>query len=425
MDVRRTRLANGLRVAVAPISGLRSVAVLLAIEAGQWFEPSGRPGIARLTAQAMLRGTEQRDAKAWADALDGIGAAARLDVGSHAATFSAQSLVDDLGRLLELMADATVRPRFAAEEVELVRQQTLAQIDEAARNTRAVAEKVWRELVYPARHPFRARPIGDVEVVRGATPDEIHEHHRRAIRPAGAVLVVAGGVEAQEVFDAAGRAFGGWSASAARNGQTVGEVALAGAVRRLEIVPDKTQSDVIIGWPGLPRDDPRFVAARVTNMVFAADTFASRAGHVVRDELGLAYYVFSTIGSSRGQSPWTVRMGVNPQNVERAVSVALDELQKIVQGKVTADDLALAQDKLVGELDIARESPGGVAALLLEGELFELGADHAERYPGELRAVTREQVIETARAFLPPERHALAIAGPPLPEAAQFAPEAA
>jgi zinc protease len=425
MDVQRTSLANGLRVAAAPIPGLRSVAVLLAIEAGQWFEPAGRPGIARFTAQTMLRGTTQRDAKGWADALDGIGAAARLDVGSHAATFSAQSLVDDLGSLLELIADATVRPRFAAQEVELVRQQTLAQIDEAARNTRAVAEKVWRELVYPAGHPFRARPIGDVEVVRAATPDEIREHHRRAIRPAGAVLVIAGGVEAQAVFDAVEGAFGGWSASTARNGQPVGEVALAGAVRRLEIVPDKTQSDVIIGWPGLPRDDPRFVAARVTNMVFAADTFASRAGHVVRDELGLAYYVFSTIGSSRGQSPWTVRMGVNPQNVERAVSVALDELRKIVEGKVTADDLALAQDKLVGELDIARESPGGVAALLLEGELFELGPDHAERYPGELRAVTREQVIETARAFLPPERHALAIAGPPLPEAAQFTPEAA
>src|SRR5207302_9997754 len=102
MDVRRKALGNGLRVAVAPIAGLRSVALLLAIEAGQWFEPAGRPGIARLTAQAMLRGTTTRDAKAWADAVDGIGAAARLDVGSHAATFSAQSLSDDLGALLEL-----------------------------------------------------------------------------------------------------------------------------------------------------------------------------------------------------------------------------------------------------------------------------------------------------------------------------------
>jgi predicted Zn-dependent peptidase len=71
---------------------------------------------------------------------------------------------------------------------------------------------------------------------------------------------------------------------------------------------------------------------------------------------------------------------------------------------------------MVGELDVARESPAGVASLLLEGEVFQLGPDYAERYPGELRAVTIDQVVEMARTFLPPDRHALSIAGPPLPE---------
>lgn len=416
MDVRRHRLDNGLRVAVVPIPGLLSAAVLLAIEAGQWFEPAGRPGIGRLTAQVMLRGTTTRDAKTWADALDGIGAAARLDVGSHAATFSAQSLGSDLNVLLELMADAVVRPAFADKEVELVREQTVAQIEEDAKNTRAVAESAWRKLVYPKGHPFRVRPIGDLEVVRGAKADDLREHQGRAIRPDGAVLVVAGGVDAKQVFDAAENAFSSWSAGGPREEPKAPDARLTTAVRTLEVVPDKTQSDVVLGWPGLPRTDPRFVAARVTNMVFAADTFASRAGHVVRDELGLAYYVFSTLGGSRGQSPWVVRMGVNPINVDRAVSTTLEELRKIVDGKVSQDDLDLAQDKLVGELDVARESPAGVASLLLEGEVFELGDDYAERYPRELRSITLEQVVEMARAFLPPDRHALAIAGPPLPE---------
>ena len=416
MDVRRHRLENGLRVAVVPIKGLLSAAVLLAFEAGQWFEPPGRPGIGRLTAQAMLRGTTTRDGKTWADALDGIGAAARLDVGSHAATFSAQSLGSDLDVLLELMADAVINPAFAEKEVELVRQQTVAQIEEDAKNTRAVAEKTWRELVYTNGHPFRARPIGELDVVRAASGNDLREYHRGVIRPDGAVLVVAGGVDPQQVFDGAEKAFSSWRAGGTREERKFPEARLATAVRRLEVVPDKTQSDVVLGWPGLPRTDPRFVAARVTNMVFAADTFASRAGHVVRDELGLAYYVFSTLGGSRGQSPWVVRMGVNPINVERAVSTTLDELGKIVDGKIAEEDLELAQDKMVGELDVARESPAGVASLLLEGEVFQLGPDYAERYPGELRAVTLEQVVETARAFLPPDRHALSIAGPPLPE---------
>jgi len=259
MDVRRHRLDNGLRIAVVPIPGLLSAAVLLAIEAGQWFEPAGRPGIGRLTAQAMLRGTTTRDAKTWADALDGIGAAARLDVGSHAATFSAQSLGSDLDALLDLMADAVVRPAFADKEVELVRQQTVAQIEEDAKNTRAVAESAWRELIYPKGHPFRARPIGDLEVVRSAKADDLREHHRRAIRPDGAVLVVAGGVDAKPVFDAAERAFSSWKAARSREDRKVPEARLTTAVRKLDVVPDKTQSDVVLGCRGPIRGTSRRV----------------------------------------------------------------------------------------------------------------------------------------------------------------------
>ena len=415
--VHRSKLANGLRLAVVPIEDLRSTSVLLAVEAGQWFEPAGRPGIARLVAQTMLRGTKRRDAASWASALDDLGAVARLDAGAHAAVFSAQCLGDDLGELLALVAEAVRAPALADAEIEFVRGQTLAQLEKDERDTRAVSDRAWRQLVYPVGHPFNAPAIGDPAVVRSATPEEIRLYHKSAIAPDGAVLVVAGGTTAEAVRKAADHAFGDWPKRTQAHDANHPPVTLATTKRRVELVPDKTQSDIIIGWPGLPRPDPRFVAARVTNMVYAADTFASKAGNVIRDQLGLAYYVFSGIGVSCGQSPWIVRMGVNPQNVHRAIEVALDELRKITVGQIADDDIALAKDKLVGELDVALESPAGVAAMVLEAEMFDLGEDHFERYPRELRSVTKEQVVETARTFLPPDRYALAVAGPALPEA--------
>jgi zinc protease len=415
--VHRSVLPNGLRLAVVPIADLRSNSVLLAVEAGQWFEPAGRPGIARLTAQTMLRGTKQRDAATWASALDALGAVARLDAGAHAAVFSAQCLGDDLGELLALIAEAVRTPALAEAEIEFVRGQTLAHLEKDERDTRAVSDRAWRQLVYPEGHPFHAPPIGDQAVVRAATADDIRGYHRNAIAPDGAVLVIAGGTTVDAATGAAGSAFGDWPKRAQARNASYPPVTLAATKRRVELVPDKTQSDVIIGWPGLPRTDPRFTAARVTNMIYAADTFASKAGNVIRDQLGLAYYVFSGMGASCGQSPWIVRMGVNPQNVHRAIEVALDELRKITVGQVADDDLALAKDKLVGELDVALESPAGVAAMVLEAEMFDLGDDHFERYPRALRAVTKEQVVETARVFLPPDRYALAVAGPELPEA--------
>jgi zinc protease len=412
-ELHRARVGR-LKVAVVPIAGLRSVSALLALEAGQWSEPAGRPGIARLAAQSLLRGTAARDAAAWAAALDDLGAVARIDVGAHVAIMAGQSLAPDLAAYLRLVAEAVLRPAFAADQVELVRAETLAALEEESRNTRGVADRAWRELAYPAGHPFHSRPLGDEAVVRGAAVDELRAFHAREILGRGGVLVLAGGIGRADGIAAAEAAFGSWPASATPEPRSVPEATIAALQRRAEVVPDKTQSDVILGWLGLPRADPRFVAARVTNMVFAADTFASRAGKVVRDKLGLAYYLFSAIAATKGQGAWAVRMGVNPKNVDRAIDTTLAELRVVLAGDFPADDLDLAKDKMVGELRVALESPGGIAQMVLEQELFDLGLDHPDRYAEQIRAVTKEQVVEMARVFLPADRYALAIAGPPL-----------
>ena len=410
-QIHRRELANGLRMAVVPIEGLRSVAALLAIRAGQWFEPDGRPGVARLTAKTLLRGTVDRDVNAWSDAIDALGASARLDVGSHAAVFSGQCLGDDLGAFLSLVAETVARPALAAEGLEFVRAQTIADLEESAKDTRSVADRAWRELAYPGGHPFHTRTIGNEQVIGDATLAEIVDFQRTAIRPNGSVLVLAGALEPERAFDAAEHAFSDWTRGPAHD-RAARPVALTTALRRNVMVADKTQSDVVLGWLGLPRTDPRFTAAQVTNMVFAADTFASRAGHVVRDELGLAYYVFSTLSGTLTQGPWVVRMGVNPENVERAIAETMSELGKIRAGDIADDDLALARDKLVGELEVGQESPSGVAAMVLEAELFDLGDDHFDRYTRELRAVTKDEVVATATEFLSLDRYALAVAGP-------------
>lgn len=413
--IARTREQVGpLRVVVAEIPGLRSVVTALGLDAGQLAEAAGRSGIARLTAQTMLRGTTERSAQAWSEAIDALGASSRLDVSSQQAVFHGQCLVADLAPYLALVAEAVLHARLAEDDLEFVRRQTSAQLEEDGKDTRAVADAAWRALAYPPDHPFHTRTIGDEAVVRSATIDELRRFYAANVLGSEPLLIIVGGAGAAAAIEAARQAFSAWPAGPPRPARAVPPPSLAATVRRDVVVPDKTQCDVVLGWHGLPRTDPQYVAARVTNMVFAQDTFASRAGNVVRDQLGLAYYVFSSLGVSPIAAPWAVRMGVNPENVTRAIDTTLAELRKIHQGEVATDDLELAKDKLVGELEVALESPAGVAQLILEAELFDLGDDHFDRYPRELRAVTRDEVVAIARAFLPLDRYALAVAGPPV-----------
>src|SRR5438045_8210458 len=97
------------------------------------------------------------------------------------------------------MSDALLHPALAADALEFGRGQSLGQLERDERDTRAVVDRVWRELVYPKTHPFHAPGIGDAAVVRTASVDEIRDYHQSAIRPDGAILIVAGATKPEPV----------------------------------------------------------------------------------------------------------------------------------------------------------------------------------------------------------------------------------
>ena len=137
-----------------------------------------------------------------------------------------------------------------------------------------------------------------------------------------------------------------------------------------------------------------------------------RLGENVRDEQGLAYYAFSRMEAGLGPGPWMAVAGVNPQNVEQAVESILVELRRLRDTPVESDELDDVKAYLTGSLPILLETNEGVARSLLDMELYDLGLDYLQRYPGLIEAITAQEVQEAARTYLNPEAYALAIAGP-------------
>jgi zinc protease len=136
-----------------------------------------------------------------------------------------------------------------------------------------------------------------------------------------------------------------------------------------------------------------------------------RIGDVVREQSGLAYYAYSSLSAGYGPGTWEVSAGVNPSNVEKTIELVYAELQRFVEQGVSREEMADSQDNFVGRLPLSLESNSGVAGSLLNIERYGLGLDHYLRYESLVRAVTPEQVVETARKYLDPERLAIATSG--------------
>jgi zinc protease len=138
-----------------------------------------------------------------------------------------------------------------------------------------------------------------------------------------------------------------------------------------------------------------------------------RFGEKVRDEQGLAYYAYSELQGSYGRGAWLMRAGVNPRNLDKALSSIDTELKRFLADGPTPEEQADGVSSLLGGLPRQLETNEGAAAVMGEIELYDLGLDYLERYADIVRSLTREQVTEVARRWIDLDHLVTAIAGPP------------
>jgi zinc protease len=193
-------------------------------------------------------------------------------------------------------------------------------------------------------------------------------------------------------------------------------VQLDGPRRQIVPVEGKSQADLLLGWPGLARSDADYMKVSLANNILGTFGMMGRLGDSVRDEQGLAYYVYSRVEAGLGAGPWLATAGVNPANVERAIDGILTQVRRLRDEAVPAGELADSQAYLTGIMPLRLETNEGVAQILLDIERYGLGLDYLLRYPDLVNGVTVDDVQEMARKYLQPEAYVLAVAGPGLDE---------
>ncbi len=408
----RRVLGNGLVVLVR--ENFTSPAVVMDgdLRVGALWETREKAGLANFAASALMRGTERRSFAEIYEHIESAGARLGISGGTHLSGFSGKSLAEDLPLLLEVASDALRRPTFPPEPVERLRSEILTRLAIRANDTSSRAADAFHELAYP-NHPYSIDEDGYPETIQAITRDELVAFHRRHFGPCGMIVTIVGAMHAEEALALVEKYFGDWS-----NPDQPPEPPLPplappqGAVTRRVSLPGKSQSDVVLGVPGPARKHPQFIAARVANNILGVFGLGGRIGHHVREKGGMAYYAAAALDGGLGPGPWRAYAGVNPKNVDRAIELTLREIKKFTTRKVTAEELDDNQAQFIGRLPLSLETNEGVAGLISSLEIYDLGLDYLQRYPGMIQALTRDDILDVARAFLSAENYALAVAGP-------------
>lgn len=414
-NVSRFQLSNGIKVIVNENHTNPTVALRGSLGAGSVLEPKDKPGIAGMTAAMLTRGTQKRNALQFATALESVGASLGASADSLATNVVGRGQKKDLNLLLDLLAEMLQQPTFPAADLERLKGQALAGLEQAKDDPDSLANRAFERSIYPENNPLRPETLDEaVRAVEGITREDVQSFYRAQYGPDQMILVIAGDVKAADLKQALESRLGSWPKNP--NAKPIPTLAVPlqqKAVREVIPVPDKSETAIIWGHAGeLKRSDPDFYAAQVLNMILGGGgALNSRLGNTIRDEQGLAYGVFSFYDASLYPGPFQVQLGTNPANAEKAVKSLVAEIRRVQTEGVTQREVDETVAYLTGRFPQRLETNAGMAEVLWVAEFYNLGQDYIDKYADYYRAVTVAQVNAAAKKHLHPETATLVISG--------------
>jgi zinc protease len=413
LDVHSHTLQNGLKVLLVENPSIPTISLTASILAGARFDPESKAGLAIMTSRLLDEGTETRTSLEIADAIESVGGAIETD-GSFERTMATASILNkdvDLG--LELLSDLLIHPVFPQEYVDKEIERTLAEITSAQDRPQVVAGWAFNELVYQ-NHPLHRPAHGYPNTVAKITRADLMDYHRTYFVPNNVLLSIVGEFRVGDLLPKIDKAFGSWQSKPVTFPSYPGPVRQTG--KRLKFITMPAQQlNIYLGHLGITRTNSDYYALQVLDTILGGGAgFTARIPHRLRDELGLAYTTFASITMTAGLDPgrFVAFIGTSPENMKLATEGLINEVRRIIDEPVTAQELQDAREYLTGSFVFAFESSPQIARFLIHAEVYGLGFDYVEKYPEYIRAVTVEDISRVARKYLDCENYTLVVVGP-------------
>ncbi len=406
---RRTVLPNGLTVLSERMPGVRSVAFGAWVRAASLHEPRDKMGVSHLLEHMVFKGTARRSAKQIALELEALGGSLDAYTSREHTVYQARVLDEHLDIAADVIGDFVFNPALRKKDLDLERKVVLEEIAMVDDTPDDLVFELHNEALWGA-HPNGYSILGTRDSVSALGVDDLRALHARAYHPSQLIVAASGNVEHDALLGSLERT--GWTAD--RPGDAARLVVPAATPLtplRKHVKREGAQTHIVVGSATVPHHDPRRHALVLLSVLLGGG-MSSRMFQRVREELGLAYAVYTFQSFQADTGMHGVYVGTGPDTAREALDAIDAELALVAKDGLPADELAMGKSQLKGQITLSLESVSARMYRCAGVELYGEPYRTLDEMLALVEAITEQQVAEVARDFFGPDRQTVVSLGP-------------
>ncbi len=396
---RRLRLSGGLDVVLVEKPGIPLVALGVLIRAGAVTDPTGRPGLAHVTAAMLPEGTSNRSSQRIAEEMEFLGSHLSVHPAREYLLVSSETLASHWEEALDIVADVVRNATFPDDELDRVRKRQLTDLRRVADSPVSIAARTSRALLYGPESQYGHPVTGLERVVEDISREELLAHYAAHYRPGNTTLIVVGDVKEADVVAKLEAAFGDWAvggASPSTEHAPDDTPQPAGATIFIADKPGAAQSVIRAGHLVIPRHHPDYYSLNLLNYVLGGQ-FSARLNINLRQDKGYSYGYTSSIDWFAGPSSLLAGGGVQTAVTRESVIETIKEFTEIRGPRpVTREEFEDARDGIRRGLPGQFGTLAQIAQQLTRMIVFGLPDDYFATFLANLEAMTLEDINRVA-----------------------------
>jgi len=403
-------LDNGLKVIYMELNNLPIVKVNLSLRGGSIWELPEKAGVTSITMEMLDQGTANRSALDIAKKLDFVGASLSAAAGRDFSSVSLSVLSHDFDLGMDILSDVVLHPSFPEKEMERVKKETLSAIEKKKEDPHSIAGEKLDKIIYGSSSSNYARPLeGYSETVKVLTRKDVFRFYKKAFRPSLTTIVVVGDVKEAVVREKLGKLFGSWKETEAI--KMPKPKIQSYTPQNVKIEKDLTQTTIMLGHPGMTRDNPDYYSNYVMNYIMGGGGFSSRMMKNVRDNYGLVYTVYSYFMARYYGGAFSVFAQTKNKTKEQALNLIKEEIARMQESPVKQSELEDAKSYIIGSFPLKLDTTDKIASYLAYINQYHLGLDYFKTFPEKIKQVTLEDVKKAAQKYLHPNSLSTVLVG--------------